>query len=133
MTRIARLEWQGRVRLQSGRLDPSGRRVPRVKRLSHRQFIERAYAPNRPIVVTDMMRDWKAVTRWTWPFLRQNVGSAEVQVMEARETTQQYDLNVERISESTTLREFIGWIERVRHSNARYLHPHRSGQRRAAA
>lgn len=121
VTRIARLEWQGRVRLQSGRLDPSRQRVPRVKRLSHRAFIERAYAPNRPIVVTDMMRDWKAVTRWTWPFLRRSVGTAEVQVMESRETTQQYDLNVARISEATTLGEFIGWIERVKHSNARYL------------
>ncbi|MDP1915694.1 MAG: cupin-like domain-containing protein [Myxococcales bacterium] len=121
VTRIARLEWQGRVRIQSGRLDPLRRRVPRVKRLSHRAFIEQAYAPNRPIVVTDMMRDWKAVTRWTWPFLRRNVGTAEVQVMEARETTQQYDLNVERISQATTLGEFIGWIERVKRSNARYL------------
>jgi hypothetical protein len=97
------------------------RRVADLLHVSHREFIERAYAPNRPIVVTDMMRDWKAVTRWTWPFLKRTVGAAEVQVMEARETTRHYDLNVERISEATTLGEFIGWIERVKRSNARYM------------
>lgn len=121
VTRIARLEWQGRIRLQSSRLDPSRSRVPRVARLTHRAFIERAYAPNRPIVLTDMMRDWKALERWTWPYLRKVAGHAEVSVMEHRETARHYDLNVNHLSQPTTLGEFISWIERVKHSNARYM------------
>lgn len=121
VTRIARLEWQGRIRLQAGRLDPSRSRVARAERLTPRQFIERAYAPNRPIVLTGMMKDWKALRRWTWDFLAKTVGDAPVEVMEHRETTAFYDLNVARLSETTTLREFIGWIRRVKTSNARYM------------
>ncbi|MBL8938258.1 MAG: cupin-like domain-containing protein [Archangium sp.] len=121
VSRIARLEWQGRIRLQAGRLDPTRRTVPRVKRLTPRQFIERAYAPNRPIVITGMMNDWKALRRWTWAFLSKTVGDAPVEVMEHRETTDFYDLNVNRLSEPTTLREFISWIQRVKTSNARYM------------
>lgn len=121
VTRIARLEWQGRIRLQAGQLDASRRRVPRVPRLTPRQFLERAYAPNRPIVLTSMMKDWKALHRWTWAFLAKTVGDAPVEVMEHRETNDFYDLNVNRLSEPTTLREFISWIRRVKTSNARYM------------
>lgn len=121
VTRIARLEWLGRVRLLSAQLDPARRRIARVARLSPQGFIERALAPHRPIVLTQMMSDWKALRRWTWRFLREAVGDAEVQVMEHRETAARYDLNVTHLSKPTTLREFIGWIERERHSNARYM------------
>jgi hypothetical protein len=121
VARIARLEWLGRVRVASARLDPTRRRVPRVRRLTPRQFLERAVAPHRPIVLTGMMGDWKAPSRWTWRFLRETVGEVEVQVMEHREADARYDLNVNRLSEPTTLREFISWIERVKHSNARYM------------
>ncbi|MBL8917777.1 MAG: cupin-like domain-containing protein [Myxococcaceae bacterium] len=121
VTRIARLEWLGRVRVLSGLLDARLQRVPRFARLSPRGFIEHAVAPNRPVVLTAMMGDWKALTKWTWRFLRDTVGDAGVLVMEHRETAERYDLNVSDLSEPTTLREFIGWIQRVKHSNARYM------------
>lgn len=121
VARIGRLEWLGRVRAASARVGRQHRRVTRVARLTPRGFLEWAVAPHRPIVLTGMMDDWRARSRWTWAFLRETVGHVEVEVMEHRETAERYDLNVGQLSEQTTLGEFIAWIQRVKHSNARYL------------
>jgi hypothetical protein len=117
--RASRLAWQASVRRRLEAL--SSGPVPRLPRISSKRFLEDHYARSRPVVLTSMMKDWKATRRWTLPFLKEHFGGVELRVASNRTRTAWYDLNVHAISEPMRLGDFVDWISRVKVSNERYL------------
>lgn len=115
--RLARMEWQARLRRTFGAL----RRIPSVPKLSRREFLEQHYAPQRPVRLTGMMRDWKAMKKWTPAFFRERFGEVPVKVAQGRDETPFYDLNVHHISREATFGEYVDWVEHTRKSNHAYL------------
>ncbi|MDP1825186.1 MAG: cupin-like domain-containing protein [Archangium sp.] len=121
--RLARMEWQARIRRTFG-----GRpRLPSVARLSRRDFLERHYAPQRPVRLTSMMRDWRALKRWTPAFFREHFGEVPVKVAQGRDQTPFYDLNVHHISGEVPFGQYVDWVERTRRSNQAYLVANNNG------
>ena len=49
--------------------------IERRANLSYAEFTENYLYANRPVVITDAMRQWKAVGRWTPEFFKQEFGS----------------------------------------------------------
>ena len=49
--------------------------IDRRSQLSYEEFAEKYLYANRPVVVTDVMREWKALSRWTPEFFRNEFGS----------------------------------------------------------
>src|ERR1700682_5246136 len=45
------------------------------EKLSYEQFAKEYLYANKPVVITDALRDWKAVRRWTPEFFKQEFGS----------------------------------------------------------
>jgi len=118
--RIARLEWQARNRRHYAAFTARNA-IPRIPRVSRREFIERFYAPQQPVVLTQMMNDWKALTKGRPAFFRGRFGEGPVKVASNRDQTPFYDLNVHAISRDATFGEFVDWVESTRESNAHYL------------
>ncbi len=53
------------------------RQAPGIERrasLSYHEFVEHYLYANKPVVVTDALRQWKAVGRWTPEFFKENFG-----------------------------------------------------------
>jgi hypothetical protein len=50
--------------------------------LSCEDFAEQYLAPNRPVVVTDAMRQWKALSRWTPEFFRAEFGEMKFTILD---------------------------------------------------
>jgi hypothetical protein len=48
--------------------------VERRSNLSHEEFRREYLVPNKPVVVTDAIRQWKALSRWTPEFFRREFG-----------------------------------------------------------
>lgn len=119
--RSSRLAWHARVRRRLEALAGRQVKVPRVKRLSRANFLTEHYARNRPVVITSMMKDWKAVGRWTLPFLKKHFADVELTVAHQRTATAFYDLNVHSISQPIRLGDFVDWVAKVKVSNERYL------------
>lgn len=46
--------------------------------LTRKEFIEEYLKPKRPVVFTDLVKDWPAVQKWTFDWLRETHGSIEV-------------------------------------------------------
>ncbi len=46
--------------------------------LTREEFIENYLKPKRPVVFTDLVKDWPAVQKWTFDWLRENHGHIEV-------------------------------------------------------
>jgi [protein]-arginine 3-hydroxylase / protease len=49
--------------------------VPRVERLSRREFEERFLFPQRPVIIAGAMEGWPALERWTNDYLLEKVGA----------------------------------------------------------
>lgn len=125
--RLARLEWQAKNRRTFGALDARSRSIPRVARLTKRQFVEQFYAPQRPVVLTGMMRDWKAPKRWTPQFFAREFGDVPVKVASGRDDTAFYDLNVHAISRQVRFGDYVEWVEGTTQSNEHYLVANNNG------
>ena len=45
--------------------------IPERKRLSYAEFSAEYLFPNQPVILTDGLKDWKAVGKWTPGFFRE--------------------------------------------------------------
>jgi ribosomal protein L16 Arg81 hydroxylase len=59
--------------------------VPRVERLSRREFEERFLFPQRPVIISGAMEGWPALERWTNDYLTEKVGARTVRTSNARD------------------------------------------------
>ena len=125
--RLQRLEWQARTRRESEALLKRPPKIPRVARLGRRAFLERHYAPQRPVVLTAMMKRWKALKKWTPGFFREHFSDVPVRIASGRDEHDFYDLKVHELSRDTTFGEYVDWVEGVRSSNAHYLVANNNG------
>lgn len=52
--------------------------VDRVDNISGEEFQQRYYKPMKPLVITNLAKEWPAHTKWTWPYFKQIVGDKRV-------------------------------------------------------
>lgn len=57
------------------RLAPSAAQIERRSDVSENEFLERYYAPSRPVILVDLVSDWPALARWTPEYLGEKLGS----------------------------------------------------------
>lgn len=59
--------------------------VPRVHKPSKAQFLQEIWGPQKPAVLTGMMDEWPALSRWTDGYLNQVAGDVEVDVSASKD------------------------------------------------
>jgi hypothetical protein len=69
--------------------------VPREAGLSAEDFHHRYYALNRPVILTDVVRDWPARSKWTVDYLREKFGTYPVDYQRGRSATNHRDAFVD--------------------------------------
>lgn len=52
--------------------------VDRVDSISAEDFQQRYYLPLKPVVMTNLAREWPAYTKWNWAYFKEIVGSKKV-------------------------------------------------------
>ena len=58
--------------------------IERRANLSYEEFATQYLWPNRPVIVTDAMRSWKALGRWTPEFFKREFGEMKVTIAEGK-------------------------------------------------
>jgi hypothetical protein len=81
------------VRAHLSSLSFGSNRVERRSQVSRNEFLERYYAANRPVILTDMLADSVARKRWTPQYLADTCGDAIVQIMSNRNSDSRYEIN----------------------------------------
>lgn len=51
--------------------------IERRSNLSYNEFVEKYASIGKPVIITDVMQDWKALTKWTLDFFKSHYGSIE--------------------------------------------------------
>src|SRR5215475_619513 len=58
--------------------------IERRANLSYEQFAREYLWPNKPVIVTDAMRNWKALERWTPDFFKHEFGDMKFALAEGK-------------------------------------------------
>jgi hypothetical protein len=118
--RMRKLESLLAIREQLRTLVPSGGDVTRVPSLPPDEFLAGYYAANRPVVLLDFARGWKAVT-WTPESLKLALGDEPIEVMSGRERDERYEVNAERHRSTIGFGDYVDRVQAVGRSNDIYL------------
>jgi len=88
--------------------------IDKRENLSKREFLHEYVLKNKPVVLKDAARNWKAIGKWTPQFFKENYGDRKVPVFERKRAVTKKD--------SIFLREYINEITASTYQNrAKYL------------
>lgn len=95
--------------------------VERRSRVSRAEFLERYYARNKPVILTDAISGWKALAEWSPAYLREHFGDRQVEIMSDRDADPRYEVESHRHKKTVWFADFIDLIERGPRTNDYYL------------
>lgn len=95
--------------------------IERRERISKEEFLEKYYSTNTPIILTDMIGDWPAMSLWTPEFLKTQYGDAEVQIQFGRNSDPEYEINCNQHKLTILLRQYVDMIRHGGASNNYYM------------
>src|SRR5271166_4036859 len=121
--RLKKLEWFLDVYSQLGALRPAAKfeGIERRSNVSRNEFLDRYYSANKPIVLLDLMKNWKARTTWNPNYLRERCGGELVEVMTGRAADPRYEINSESHKTVMPFRDYIEHILQNGDCNDWYL------------
>nr|WP_315253512.1 cupin-like domain-containing protein [uncultured Duganella sp.] len=89
--RLAKRDWVLGIQSRLNRLAPI--EVPRRARLSGDDFLHQHYRRNQPVIITGMLEDCAACSKWTFDYLAAQLGDRDVEVQFGRDADADYELN----------------------------------------
>ncbi len=102
-------------------LDGRAFALDRVRGLSRRDFLERYYARNRPVVMLGLTDGWPAQEVWRPERLKERLGDVEVEVQSGRESDDHYERNSPEHKSRMTFGEYIDRVSAAGQGNDLYL------------
>ncbi|MBD2463902.1 cupin-like domain-containing protein [Oscillatoria sp. FACHB-1407] len=118
---LRKLESMLEVEHKLTRLAPQARTIERRSHISKEEFLEKYYATNTPVIITDMMHDWKAIETWTPEYFKAQFGEVEVEVQSGREQNSQYEIKKERHKKKIRFADYVDMVTRGGDTNDYYM------------
>jgi Cupin-like domain len=118
---LAKLESVLAINQQLAELAPNYGTIERRERISKEEFLERYYATNTPVILTGMMQDWSAMSRWCPQYFKNNYGSTEVEIQTGRNADPEYEINANYHKKKVTLSEYVDMVVNGGETNDYYL------------
>ena len=100
---------------------PSYAHVEKRSRVPRDEFFERYVRGCRPVVLTDLARDWPALQRWTLPEFKRRYGAMTVQVQSGRNSDTDFEINKAQHRRDTNFAAFVDRILTGGTTNDEYL------------
>ena len=102
-------------------LSPNFGKIERRSRLSRQEFVENYYAKNTPVILTDMMNDWPAMSLWSPDYLKTKYGNVPVEIQSNRNSDPDYEINCEQHKKTVKLSEYVDMVTSGGESNDYYI------------
>jgi len=118
---LQKVESMLKIQHQLSSLSEAGQTVDRKSKISRSEFLDNYYAKNTPIILTDIIKNWKALERWTPAYLRRHYGEAKVEIQAGRDADPEYELNLERHRKTVKFAEYIDWVISGQETNDYYM------------
>ena len=95
--------------------------VERRGRISRAELLERYYAANRPVILTGLMDDWPALSRWSPAYFKETCGDAIVEIMSGRTKDPHYEINSRKHKTEVRFGDYVDMVTAGGESNDVYL------------
>lgn len=96
-------------------------RVERREGVSTDEFLEQYYFCNRPVILTDAMRGWKAMERWTPEYLKQRCGEQTVQIQARRNSNARYEIDNQAHESTIRFADYVDMVFQTEPTNDFYM------------
>jgi hypothetical protein len=67
--------------------------IPREKKISKADFIEKYYRPQKPVVIEELIEDWPAYKKWDLDYIKEVAGEKVVPLYDDRPISSKYKFN----------------------------------------
>lgn len=84
--------------------------VDRVSNISPEAFREQYYLPKKPLVITDLAKNWGAYEKWNWSYFKNIVGDCKVGIYNNLKSDAYTPVN--KADDYTTFGEYIDMVSR---------------------
>ena len=118
---LQKLESHLRINNQLAALSSKFGTIERKSSLSREYFLENYYAKNTPVIITNIMHNWKALQLWTPEYLQEKYGNAEVQIQANRNSDPNYEIKIENHKKTVFFRKYIDMVVNGGPSNDYYM------------
>jgi Cupin-like domain len=119
--RLQRLEMVAALARHHAGQDPFPTEIERRKLPTTAEFYRDYFAPQRPVVFTDVAAHWPAHKRWSLAYFQRILGRELVDVVVGRASDPRYDQNTVVHSKRMQLKNYLDLVAAAGHSNDLYM------------
>lgn len=101
--------------------------VERRERVSTDEFLEQYYYRNQPVILTDAMRGWQAIQRWTPEYLKQHCGEQMVQIQTRRNSNVRYEIENQKHELTVRFADYVDQVFDAASTNDFYMTANNAG------
>lgn len=109
------------VKRALAKLNPRNSVVERRSYLGRAEFLEQYYAANRPVILTGLMDDWPALTKWTPDYLKKTCGSMSVEIQSRRNSTPDFEIVVDPLRREVHFDDYVDLVYKPGETNDYYM------------
>lgn len=128
--RLAKHDWVLETQRHMNRLRSTD--VPRRHKLSRDEFLDAYYTASRPVIITGMLDDWPAMTKWGLDYFKQHCGDREVEIQFGRDADAQYELRKTAHRKTMPFGDYVEMVRNAGRSNDFYMTAYNEGKNRTA-
>ena len=107
---LRKLESTLAIQQQLATLSSKTTTIERRSGVSQQEFIDRYYATNTPVILTDLMQDWPAMKTWSPEYFQQKYGHVEVEIQANRNSNPEYEIQCEKHKQTVRLSDYVDRI-----------------------
>jgi ribosomal protein L16 Arg81 hydroxylase len=89
--------------------------------LTRDQFLDKYYSKNQPVVLTGMMKNWRALDLWTPEYLKEKFGNEIIEIQVGRNSDPIYEENSEQHKKKISFSEYIDMVANGGETNDYYM------------
>jgi ribosomal protein L16 Arg81 hydroxylase len=119
--KVQKLEWTLGCQAQLEQMSARYGEIERRHRLKREDFYEQYYTQSKPVVITGMMEDWPALSRWNLDYLKEKCGDRPVEIQFGRDADELYEINGNHHKKTMPLAEYIDLIHATGETNDFYM------------
>lgn len=90
--------------------DPFYDRIERISSPSLHEFFYKYWLGCKPVIITDMAKDWGILDSWTFERFESEFGDEEIEIQSGRESDKEFEINSYTHKTKTTVKQFIDTI-----------------------
>ncbi len=111
------LQWQLNIYRKLDKLSPNYGKIERIPHISGPEFLAHYYIRNQPVIFTDLMENWQALSRWTPEYLKEKYGHITVGAQFNGESNLEYEMPPKKHQKLLPLGEFVDIVVKGGNSN----------------